>query len=180
MSISKENEYNTLRNEILNEIQMQTNLRVAMVTVSIAILSLTFDNGSPNLLLLNFAIIIMLRMLIHSKQFGTFKLSAYIVVRFERNSEDLKWESIASKCKLIGKDMILLNKIRIIGYYFASILGMITTILYISSLKSEANLCWFNVIIVVVCMMIILFLDFGFNYDKIRESYINEFEKILK
>lgn len=180
MSISKENEYNTLRNEILNEMQMQTNLRIAMVTVSIAILSFAFESKSQTLFILNFIVIIMFRMLIHSKQFGVLKLSAYIIVRFERNSKNLKWESIVSNYNLIGKDMIIFYKIRKFGYFFASLLGIITTILYISSSKLKENVSCFNIILVVICMIIILFLDFAFDDNKIRESYINEFEKILK
>lgn len=179
MNISEEHEYNTLRNEILNEMQMQTNLRIAMVTVSIAVLSFAFENESSTLFMLNFIVIIMFRLLIHSKQFGILKLSAYIIVRFERNCRNLKWESVSLSHSLIEKSKISFYKIRNGGYYFASMLGIITIILYVYDLKLKDDLCWFNIIMVCAGIIVILFLDFAFDNKRIRERYIKEFEKML-
>jgi len=96
MEIPIETEYNTLRNEILSEMEMQTNLRIAMCTLTIAIFSFAVEQKSEILCLVAFIVLIPFRLLIHSKQFGILRISAYIIVQFESKYSNLKWESIVS------------------------------------------------------------------------------------
>lgn len=176
--ISIEAEYNTLRNEILHEMAMQTNLRIAMSTLSITILAFGMERNSAILCLIAFAIIIPFRLLIISEQFAILRLSAYIIVRFERNNPQLIWETTMSNMEYTDTKLAFLSRtIAGAGYYIASILGLIAICSYLSCLQTLTLL---NTSSAVICFLIIILLDVIFNFnEKFRNNYIKEFEKLL-
>lgn len=177
MNIPIEVEYNTLRSEIISEMENQTNLRIAMCTIAVAILSVAIESTSSSLCLAVFLVLIPFRLLIHSKQFGILKISAYIIVFFERKYTNLQWESISSNLLVDGsKRNIWRNRIAArLGYYIASILGCLATVLYFQYLDSFT---WRRTIFPIVALLVTIFYDFAFDDTKIRNNYIKEFEKI--
>lgn len=177
-NISIEAEYNTLRNEILHEMAMQTNLRIAMSTLSITILAFGMERNSAILCLIAFAIIIPFRLLIISEQFAILRLSAYIIVRFEKNNPQLIWESTIADMKNTDVKLAFLSRtIAGAGYYIASILGLIAVCSYISCLDTFTLV---NTSCAVICFLIILLLDAVFNFNEtFRNSYKQEFENLL-
>ena len=177
-NISIEAEYNTLRNEILHEMAMQTNLRIAMSTLSITILAFGMERNSAILCLIAFAIIIPFRLLIISEQFAILRLSAYIIVRFEKNNTQLKLESTIADMKNTDVKLAFLSRtIAGAGYYIASILGLIAVCSYISCLDTFTLV---NTSCAVICFLIIVLLDAAFNFNETyRNSYKQEFENLL-
>ena len=150
MSIPIETEYNTLRNEILSELEMETNLRIAMCTLAITILSFSIEKHSSNLCLAVFCVLIPFRLLIHSKQFGILRISAYLIVKYESRYQSLSWESNVA-------DPLNVNSIKCIkryellsrmGYNVASIIGVLATYFYLTYLKPAT---WYNYIFIIVC-----------------------------
>lgn len=175
MNLPPETEYNTLRSEIISEMDAQTNLRIAMCTIAVAILSIAIESSSSSLCLAVFLVLIPFRLLIHSKQFGILRLSAYIIVFFERKYTNLQWESISSKLSVDGNRRIFWRNKLVAhpGYYIASILGGLATVLYFQYLDSCT---WRRAILPIAALLVTFFYDFAFNNTKIRNDYIKEFE----
>lgn len=179
MSIPIETEYNTLRSEILNEMGMQTNLRIAMCTIAVTILSFAVDKESANLCLAVFGVLIPFKLLIHNKQAGILRISAYLIVKYESRYHSLSWESDIInllKYRRIGSRMIY-EIVSRIGYGVATILGILATYFYIKYLGPTK---WYNYVPVLICLLITVALDFAFDLDKIREEYKKAFKMIMK
>lgn len=179
MNMPIETEYNTLRNEILDEMGMQTNLRIAMCTMAVAILSFAVERESAILCLVVFAVLIPFRLLIHSKQFGIMRISAYIIVRFENRYSNLMWEKTVSEMteNTRSKNAIRNRWVADWGYYVATIFGILAAIFYLSYLESYSVL---NISAIVICLLTTAFLDCAFDKQKIRQDYMDEFEETLR
>lgn len=178
MNIPIETEYNTLRNEILNEMGLQTNLRIAMCTMAVAILSFAIERESSILCLVVFVVLIPFRLLIHSKQFGILRISAYLIVRFENRYSNLIWEKTVSKMikNTHSKNTIRNRLVGDGGYCVATIFGILAAIFYLSYLESYNFL---TISAIGLCLLITIFLDFVFDNQKIRQDYMDEFKGIL-
>lgn len=177
MKINIEIEYNTLRSEIISQMEMQTNLRIAMYTVSIALFSVAVDKQSPVLCALVFAVIIPFSLIIHSKQISIMRASAYIIVYFERKYTNLNWETKVTELSndFKSKNTIMHLLMGFVNYGLSSILGIIIFIFYLLFLKKKTAL---SIIIIVVLLILTLMIDILTNSLKIRDAYIKEFSKI--
>lgn len=167
-----ETEYNTLRTEILNEMEMQTNLRIAMCTISVTILLFGIERKSPFLCLAVFAVLIPFRLLILNKQFGILRISAYIIVEFESRYTRLKWESTVSGVE--GSNTYRGHFISKFGYFIASEYGILAIVAYYFLLQNKSTV---YILIPIVLPAITFYIDVAFRNEKIRNSFIEAFKE---
>ena len=158
---------------------MQTNLRIAMCTVSIALFSFALEQKSSTLCVVVFAVLIPFSMMIHSKQISIMRASAYIIVRFENRYNCLIWEKTVSDLSndFRSRNTIVHLMIGNISYCFSSLLGLIILIFYFAYFDEKNSL---NSIIISALFVATLLLDILTNSLKLRKAYIKEFEKKLK
>lgn len=178
MTIPAEIEYQTLRDEIICEMEMQTNLRIAMCTIAVAMLAIALEQKSPYLCLAVFGVLIPFRLLIHSKQAGILRISAYLIAKYESKYKGLTWESVlAHQLRNISNRKIrLFSTVSRLGYYVSTIFGAMTVISYFFL---QEQLQWYHMVILSACMLTVIVLDFAFDNEVIREAYRQEFEKII-
>lgn len=182
MNLPPETEYNTLRSEIISEMALQTNLRIAMCTIAVAILSFAIQEKSANLCLLVFAILIPFCLIIRGKQVAIMSISAYLIVRYERKYTSLQWESTVSKIRNLENNEHNSNTqrydlIRSQGYKLASIFGIITAVIHLWLLTTYT---FYTVGIVFLLLCITFFVDYRIDSNKIRSDYIKDYERLLK
>lgn len=178
MAVPAETEYQTLRDEIISEMEMQTNLRIAMCTIAAALLALAVEQGSPDLCLTVFGVLIPFRLLIHSKQAGILRISAYLMVKYEGRYQGLAWESLLAGRLRRTSDRTIRRfaVVSSLGYYVATIFGIMATAGY---LLPRPQVLWYHMAAAAVCMLAVVVLDFAFNGEKLREAYRREFQQLL-
>ena len=87
-------EYEELRNEIKQKVELHNSLITFMITTVIAILAFAVEGDSTILYLLPFGIIIPISMRVTYYRTAMLKLSAYIIVFLESEIEELNWDDI--------------------------------------------------------------------------------------
>ncbi len=95
-SIDKQTEYETLRQEILNAIAACGNYKIAMYTITVAILCAAFEFESGILFLIPYVILFAFQWAIESKNENMIVLSAYISVFLEKGDG---WETNSGNIK---------------------------------------------------------------------------------
>ena len=88
-----EKEYDTLRNEINQKIELHNSLITFTITTTVAILTFALSQNNVFLYLTPFCIIIPMSMRIAYYRSALSKLSAYIIVFLEKNLEGMNWET---------------------------------------------------------------------------------------
>ena len=122
-------EYDELRSEIKQKIELHNSLITFMITTVVAVLAFALDNDNTLLYLLPFAIIIPISMRITYYRSAMAKLSAYIIVYIENEIEGLCWET--RNTKLINEDVNnFYNRFTISHYYEGIILSVVCYVLY--------------------------------------------------
>lgn len=122
-------EYDELRDEIKQKIELHNSLITFMITTVVAVLAFALDNDNSLLYLLPFAIIIPISMRITYYRSAMVKLSAYIIVYIENEIEGLYWET--RNTKLINDDVNnFYNRFTISHYYEGIILSVVCYVLY--------------------------------------------------
>ena len=177
-------EYNTLRAEILNESALQTNLRVAMCTIAIVVITFACERENPILFLITYVVILPFQLLCKSKQMGILRISAYLIVRYERRFTHLKWETYAIEVNANSKKPLINFHLAItkLGYFIPVVMGLIAFIgncIYVLNSEISAFMLIADITFSVLCLIIIMFLELSMNGKKIRQAYIDEFEKIV-
>lgn len=179
MRISSEAEYNTLRDELINEMSQQTDLRIAMCTITIAVLTFAIQQKSSILSLMAFAVIIPFRLLIHNKQLGILKLSAYIIVQFEEKCASIKWESTSEKFyNKSSRYLTVVHWFAASGNCVATILSIVTCLLNVFFLNTNHNVSQY--ILLLTCTISSVALDIGFKSTVIRDKFKEEFRAQLR
>lgn len=86
-------EYETLREEIKQKIELHNSLITFMITTVVAILAFALESNNTLLYLLPFCVIISISMRIAYYMEAIVKLSAYIIIYIEDKIEGLNWET---------------------------------------------------------------------------------------
>lgn len=123
-------EYENLRDEIKQKIQLHNSLITFMIGAVITILAFALEKENASLFLLPFGIIIPISMRVAYYRISMLKLSSYIIVYLETEISDLNWETRCSKMTDNSKDDFY-NKITISHYFEGLILSVICYMLYI-------------------------------------------------
>lgn len=129
-SIDEKAEYETLRQEILNSIVACDNYKIAMYTITVAILCAAFEFGSGILFLIPYVILFAFQWAIESKNENIIVLSAYISVFLEKGDG---WETESGNIKktIYAKSTYKKPKgfaSRIIGRVSSAQLGLLCSI----------------------------------------------------
>jgi len=176
--IPNEAEYNTLRNEIISEMEMQTHLRIAMVTVSVSILSLAQYLEASLLFVSAIVVLIPFFLFILNKQLNILRISAYIILRFENKFSNLRWQSTAIKMeKNLSKLSVIFIYVTRVGNYISVILSIVIACFYYFSTNirtTQTDKIVF-ILLVIIILLNILNISNNFFLDKFKQA----FEKTL-
>lgn len=126
-----EKEYDALRNEINQKIELHNSLLTFTITTTVAILTFALSQNNAILYLIPFCIIIPMSMRIAYYRSAMSKLSAYIIVFLEENLEGMNWETRNATLtkKILGKKLEF--KIpTTLRYYECLILSVVCYICY--------------------------------------------------
>lgn len=122
-------EYEDLRGEIKQKIELHNSLITFMITTVVAVLAFALESNNIILYLLPFGIIIPISMRITYYRTAMAKVSAYIVVYIEDKLEDLNWET--RNTQLINENQgRLYDAFTISHYYEGIILSIVCYALY--------------------------------------------------
>lgn len=125
-------EYASLRQEILNSINACDTYKIAMYTVTVALLSVAFEQGKAILFLLPYVVIFAFQWAISAKNENNVVLAAYIAVFLEQgqgwesNNLELKVKMHNNKTKKVTTPKII-N--RLIGRISSAQLGFLCSLL---------------------------------------------------
>lgn len=86
-------EYNTLRAEVLQKIELHNKLIMFAITTTVAILAFAFSQNNAYLFLLPFCVIIPVSLRVIYYRLAMVKISAYIAVFIEHKNKNYNWET---------------------------------------------------------------------------------------
>lgn len=86
-------EYDTLRAEVLQKIELHNKLIMFAITTTVAILAFAFSQENAYVFLLPFCVIIPVSLRVIYYRSAMVKISAYIAVFIESKNEDYNWET---------------------------------------------------------------------------------------
>lgn len=122
-------EYEDIRGEIKQKIELHNSLITFMITTVVAVLAFALERNNPALYLLPFAIIIPISMRVTYYRTAMIKLSAYVIVYLEDKLDGINWET--RNTQLINDSSNkLFDKFTISHYYEGIILGIVCYFLY--------------------------------------------------
>lgn len=140
-NMAKEKEYEDLRNEIKQKIEIHNSLITFMITAVVAILAFAVENDKALLYLLPFGIIIPISMRIAYYRSAMVKLSAYLIVYIENDLKNFKWETRNSKFEN-EKNSSFYDIVTISHYFEGIMLSIICYILFLwDYLKDKSFSC---------------------------------------
>lgn len=123
-------EYEDIRGEIKQKIELHNSLITFMITTVVAVLAFALERNNPALYLLPFAIIIPISMRVTYYRTAMVKLSAYAIVYLEDKLDGINWET--RNVQLINSNLNkLFDKLTISHYYEGMILGIVCYLLYL-------------------------------------------------
>lgn len=156
------NEYNSIKTEIQNKIELHNNLITFTITTVVAVLAFAFSQSNPFLFLLPFCIIIPMSLRIAYYRLALSKLSAYLIVFIEPELNSCKWETrnylIIDKNNRNNKDKIksLRNSITM-NYYDCLILGIISYVLFLYHYLSDIEFGTLVIINIIWPLILIIY-----------------------
>lgn len=180
--IGHEAEYSSLRAEILSEQANESNLLIAMYTISLAIFTFAIDKQNPFLFLVIIFVLIPFRLQIIWKQTGIIRLSAYIIVNFENGDSGFKWErTILDAVKYREKGFKHWFKIIAYSSNMASlmvILAVSFNFYYLKAGTYSLQIQVLDIVFATLGLLFVVFLDIKNSSKKQRLLYIEEFKKV--
>lgn len=123
-------EYNTLRNELLNNIDATNQLYMFAFTTISAIYLLAYYNAKPDLYLTAYVILILSRCRILYYHEMTMRISEYIIVFIEKEHSELSWETMASKKYKLTPRTSLVSVLAELQYFSFTITAVMTFLMY--------------------------------------------------
>lgn len=132
-------EYEILREEMLQKIELHNSLITFMITTVVALLTFSLTQDEPLLYLLPFCIIIPITMRVTYYRTMMIKLSAYIIVYLEKEVKGLKWET-RNTLFANSEDKQLYNDLTISHYYEGFLLSIVSYSLYVYTLTNGKKL----------------------------------------
>ncbi len=122
-------EYEDIRGEIKQKIELHNSLIMFMITTVVAVLAFAVQGDNSILYLLPFGIIIPTSMRITYYRTAMAKLSAYIIVYIENKIKGLNWETRNNKL-INSVHNNIYDNLTISQYYEGMILSLICYLLY--------------------------------------------------
>ncbi len=172
-------EYETLREEMLQKIELHNSLITFMITTVVALLTFSLTQDEPLLYLLPFCIIIPITMRVTYYRTMMVKLSAYIIVYLEKDIKGLEWETRNTRF-VNSEDNQLYNNLTISHYYEGFLLGLVSYGLYVYNFTKNKRLdC--NVIILALLPLILVIWEWIITkriayFHKEKNKWIREWE----
>lgn len=135
-------EYNNLRNEINQKIELHNTLLTFTITTTVAALTFALSQNKTILYLIPFCILIPMSMRIAYYRSAMSKLSAYMIVFLEKNIDGVKWETRnAALNKNLNKKKKNINNYTILRYYECLILAIVCYIFYVIDFIKDKEIC---------------------------------------
>ncbi len=156
--ISKDAEYTSLRQELLDSINACDVYNVAMYTITITALGAAFTLNNPPLFLLPYIVLFPFQRVINKKKDATIRLGAYISVYHECGegweSNAFKYNAAMNKGVVKPKNESLLNKYAgRIGSVQLAILCSILCMIF-SAMQLLKSVIWIEKAIPIVCLVL--------------------------
>lgn len=132
-------EYETLREEMLQKIEIHNSLITFMITTVSALLTFSLTHDEPLLYLLSFCIIIPTTMRVTYYRAMMIKLSAYIIVYLEKDVKGLEWETRNTRFVNLQNNQ-LYDNLTLSHYYEGFLLGLVSYDLYVYNFVKNKSL----------------------------------------
>ena len=166
------NEYNTLRQELLDLSKEQNSLFTFVFTTVSAIIAFSLQQNNAYIALIPFVFLIPARcrhIFYHEMQL---RVATYISIFLESKIEGLNWETRIKSIEIKAKSEKLLPFPGTeIHYYAYSIVGLLTCILYVINLGSSKNILLYMILIPLEGYLIYLDLSLIYKSSKARKNY---------
>ncbi len=178
--MSKQVEYEMLREEILFSMQTVKNYRTLLYSIVIAVLAFAFDKDEAILFLLPFCVIIPLYLLAMHQIDSTMRLGAYIYVFIEPGTE-CQWETRIIKYDILHRNQYSTKKSSIDPYWCVSLCCILLSILKLDICNIDVEFyvtALMQIILLISC--IYLFIKKRPDYLTIKEKYIKEWKEIQR
>lgn len=184
MDENKIKEYDMLREEIMQKIELHNNLLIFTITTCVAILSFAFSQNNAFLYLIPFCVVIPMSLRIAYYLSAMVKLSSYMIVFLEEGDCGYNWETLN---KAFTNNRITQKKNGIFDftvqrYYEFIILSLVCYILYIINyvqnnqfdILMALNLLW-PMLLVIFEAYITKRLN---SFDKEKNEKVQEWQKL--
>lgn len=139
-------EYDNLRNEINQKIELHNTLLTFTITTTVAVLTFALSQNKTILYLIPFCILIPMSMRIAYYRSAMSKLSAYMIVFLEKNIDGVMWET--RNVALINENLNNKKKnyYTALRYYECLILAIVCYIFYVIDFIKDKEICLIVVI----------------------------------
>lgn len=181
-------EYSMLRDEIIIIEQQRDNFCIAMYTLAIAILGVTYEANNKFLLFLVFAVTIPFQGLINIRQEDMMKCGAYLKIYFESDYYMPKWEDLGHKSRTIYlKSHVKSNIFQNFAYHIArwgsALFATVAFVSYIFYTVSENIWASFETtqILYVIIMFFMCCISVFINYRELKSGDVyQKYQEIFK
>lgn len=162
-------EYEELRVEIREKIELHNTLITFMITSVIAVLAFAVQKNITKLYLLPFGVIIPITMRVTYYRTAMAKLSAYIEVYLEPCIEELNWETRnrelmnkqrEKKAQKSGRKKKNYDGLTISHYYEGFVMSVVSYVLYVFHYLGDKELCFATVAGIVLPFLLVIW-EFG-------------------
>lgn len=176
-------EYNTLREEMLQKIELHNKLIMFSITTTVAILAYAFSQDNCYLFLLPFCIIIPISLRIIYYRRAMVKITSYIIVFLEKNNKDLNWETRNHIVNDPSDKTPSEKLIRININYDCFILSCACYALYLINYLQCKTINFTDFLIKIIMPLLLVIIEFfiskkGNNLYKVKQYWIDEWKKI--
>ena len=173
-------EYNTLRAEVLQKIELHNKLIMFAITTTVAILAFAFSQNNAYLFLLPFCVIIPVSLRVIYYRSAMVKISAYIAVFIEPKNKNYNWETRNHKLNISINNNIT-KALRSNINYDCLILSISCSILFVVrflNMTSKINFdFWIAVISPILLVIIELILSIkGNKLYKTKQYWIDKWK----
>ncbi len=178
--MEKQTEYEALREEILNSLQIVKNYRSLLYTIVFAALAFAFDKDEAIIFLIPFCAIIPIYLLAMHQVDSTMRIGAYIYVFLEPETE-CQWETRLLRYDNLHRNQESTKKTSIDPYWGVSFCCLLLSIVKLDYTNIDLSFI-ITVLaqIIILCLCCILFLKKRPDYLKVKEKYINEWKEVQR
>lgn len=158
MDNNKIKEYDTLRNEINQKIELHNTLLTFTITTTVAVLTFALSQNMTMLYLIPFCIIIPMSMRIAYYRSAMSKLSAYMIVFLEKDLDGVKWETRNAALieKHLNKEKKDINSYTVLRYYECLILAVVCYVFYVIDYLKDKEICVIVVVNILWPLLLVL------------------------
>ena len=139
-------EYDNLRNEINQKIELHNTLLTFTITTTVAVLTFALYQNKTIIYLIPYCILIPMTLRIENFRSAMSKLSAYMIVFLEKNIDGVMWET--RNVALINENLNNKKKnyYTALRYYECLILAIVCYIFYVIDFIKDKEICLIVVI----------------------------------